>query len=98
MDQLAIVQTQLYHLNNWKQQLLDQLSEADGNGELDDYRNVSNDNQIVWDEMTITKVSRTTKTYNDDVKDAVKQIEEEATRFGNFTKTTKQSYMLRIHH
>ena len=95
MDQLAIIQGQLYHLNNWKQQLLDQLSVADENGLLDDYRNVSNDKQIVWDEMTITKASRTTKTYNDDVKEAVKRIEEEATRFGNFTKTTKEYWTLR---
>ena len=91
MDQLAIIQGQLYHLNHWKQQLLDQLSEADENGLLDDYRNISNDKQIVWDELTITKASRTTKTYNDDVKEAVKRIEEEATLFGNFTKTTKES-------
>lgn len=95
MDQLAIIQGQLHHLNNWKQQLLDQLSEADENGLLNDYRNVSNSNQIVWDEMTITKATRITKTYDDDVKEAVKRIEEEATRLGKWTKTRKEYWTLR---
>ena len=95
MDQLAIIQGQLYHLNNWKQQLLDQLSEADENGLLDEYRNVSNDKQIVWDEMTITKASRTTKSFSDYVKKEIEAIEYEATRRGHFTKTTKEYWTLR---
>jgi hypothetical protein len=95
-DQLAIIQGQLRHLNNWKQQLLDQLAEADENGLLDDYRNVSNDKQIVWDELTITKARKTTKTFADDVKKEIKRIEYEATRLGHFTKKTTEYWTLKI--
>jgi len=96
MDQLAIIQGQLKHLNHWKEQLLGQLTEAAENGLLDEYRNIENDKQIVWDEMTITKASRTTKTYSDEVKQEIKQIEYEATRLGHFTKTTKEYWTLRM--
>jgi len=96
MDQLAIIQGQLKHLNHWKEQLLDQLSEAADNGLLDDYRNIENENQIVWDELTITRASRTTKTFNDEVKQEIKNIEYEATRLGHFTKTTKEYWTLRV--
>ena len=95
-DQLAIIQGQLRHLHNWKQQLLDQLAEADENGLLDDYRNVSNDKQIVWDELTITKARKTTKTFADDVKKEIKRVEYEATRLGHFTKKTTEYWTLRI--
>lgn len=95
-DQLAIIQGQLRHLNNWKQQLLDQLAEADENGLLDDYRNVSNDKQIVWDELILTQASRTTKTFADDVKKEIKRIEYEATRLGHFTKKTTEYWTLKI--
>ena len=98
MDQLAIIQGQLKHMLNWKEQLLDQLSDADDNGLLDNYRNISNDKQIIWDEMTITKSSRTVKHYNDCVIEELDRIKEVATRNGHFTKTTKESYTLRINH
>lgn len=96
MDQLAIIQGQLKHLNHWKEQLLDQLSEAADNGLLDDYRNIENENQIVWDELTITRASRTTKTFNDEVKQEIKNIEYEATRLGHFTKNTKEYWTLKV--
>jgi len=96
MDQLAIIQGQLKHLNHWKEQLLDQLSEAADNGLLDDYRNIDNANQIVWDELTITRATRTTKTFNDEVKQEIKNIEYEATRLGHFTKKTKEYWTLRV--
>ena len=95
-DQLAIIQGQLRHLNNWKQQLLDQLTEAYENGLLDDYCDVSNDKLIVWDELTMTKASRTTKTFADDVKKEIKRVEYEATRLGHFTKKTTEFWTLRL--
>ena len=96
LDQLSFVQAQLKSLNDFKQQLLDQLAEADENGLLDDYRNVSNDKQIVWEGMTLTQASKTTKTFADDVKKEIKQIEYEATRLGHFTKKTTESWTLRL--
>lgn len=96
LDQLSFVQAQLKSLNDFKQQLLDQLAEADENGLLDDYRNVSNDKQIVWEGMTLTQASKTTKTFADDVKKEIKQIEYEATRLGHFTKKTTEYWTLRL--
>ena len=93
---MSFVQAQLKSLNDFKQQLLDQLAEADENGLLDDYRNVSNDKQIVWEGMTLTQASKTTKTFADDVKKEIKQIEYEATRLGHFTKKTTESWTLRL--
>lgn len=96
LDQLSFVQGQLKSLNVFKQQLLDQLAEADENGLLDDYRNVSNDKQIVWEGMTLTQTSKTTKTFADDVKGEIKRIEYEATRLGHFTKKTTEYWTLRL--
>ena len=96
LDQLAFVQGQLKNINDFKQQLLDQLAEADENGLLDDYRNVSNDKQIVWEGMTLTQASKTTKTFADDVKKEIKRIEYEATRLGHFTKKTTEFWTLRL--
>ena len=96
LDQLAFVQGQLKNINDLKQQLLDQLAEADENGLLDDYRNVSNDKQIVWEGMTLTQASKTTKSFADDVKKEIKRIEYEATRLGHFTKKTTEFWTLRL--
>ncbi len=92
---------------DFKEQLLDQLAEADENGLLDDYRNVSNDKQIVWEGMTLTQASRSKKVYADEVteklqavKDSIaeeiKLIEYEATRLGHFTKKTTEYWTLRL--
>ena len=96
LDQLAFVKGQQKNLDDFQQQLLDQLAEADENGLLDDYRNVSNDKQIVWEGMTLTQTSRTTKTFADDVKKEIKRIEYEATRLGHFTKKTTEFWTLRL--
>ena len=96
LDQLAFVQGQLKNINDLKQQLLDQLAEADENGLLDDYRNVSNDKQIVWEGMTLTQASKTTKSFADDVKKEIKRIEYEATRLGHFTKKTTEFWTIRL--
>ena len=96
LDQLEFVQGQVKSINSFKEQLLDQLAEADANGLLDDYRNVSNDKQIVWEGMTLTQTSKTTKTFADDVKQEIKRIEYEATRLGHFTKKTTEYWTLRL--
>lgn len=96
LDQLAFVQGQLKNINDFKQQLLDRLAEADENGLLDDYRNVSNDKQIVWEGLTLTQASKTTKSFADDVKQEIKRIEYEATRLGHFTKKTTEFWTLRL--
>ena len=96
LDQLEFVQGQLKNINSFKEQLLDQLAEADANGLLDDYRNVSNDKQIVWEGMTLTQTSKTTKTFADDVKKEIKRVEYEATRLGHFTKKTSEYWTLRL--
>lgn len=95
-DQLALVQGQMKSMIDFKEQLIDQLVEADENGLLDDYRNVSNDKQIVWESMTLTQASKTTKTFADDVKKEIKRIEYEATRLGHFTKKTTEYWTLRL--
>jgi hypothetical protein len=95
-DQLALVQGQIKSMLDFKEQLIDQLVEADENGLLDDYRNVSNDKQIVWEGMTLTQASKTTKTFADDVKKEIKRVEYEATRLGHFTKKTTEYWTLRI--
>ena len=96
LDQLEFVQGQLKNINAFKEQLLDQLAEADANGLLDDYRNVSNEKQIVWEGMTLTQTSKTTKTFSDDVKKEIKRVEYEATRLGHFTKKTSEYWTLRL--
>ena len=96
LDQLEFVQGQLKNINSFKEQLLDKLAEADANGLLDDYRNVSNDKQIVWEGMTLTQTSKTTKTFSDDVKKEIKRVEYEATRLGHFTKKTSEFWTLRL--
>ena len=96
LDQLEFVQGQLKNINAFKEQLLDQLAEADANGLLDDYRNVSNEKQIVWEGMTLTQTSKTTKTFADDVKKEIKRVEYEATRLGHFTKKTSEYWTLRL--
>ena len=90
------MQGQLKNINSFKEQLLDQLAEADANGLLDDYRNVSNEKQIVWEGMTLTKTSKTTKTFADDVKKEIELIKYEATRLHKFTKKTSESWTLRL--
>ena len=81
---------------NFKEQLLDQLAEAGENGSLDDYRNVSNDKQIVWEGMTLTQASRTTKTFADDVKKEIDLIKFEATRLHRFTKKTTEYWIVKL--
>ena len=107
LDQLEFVQGQLKNINAFKEQLLDQLAEADANGLLDDYRNVSNEKQIVWEGMTLTQASRSKKIYDDEiveqlqaVKDSIaeetKLIEFEATRLRKFTKETSEYWILKL--
>ncbi len=96
LDQLAFVESQLKGLIAHKEHLLDQLSEAAENGRLDDYRNIGNEKQIVWEGLTITQASRTTKTFADDVKKEIKRIEYEATRLGHFTKKTSEYWTLKL--
>ena len=95
-EQLAFVEHQLQGLLEHKEHLLDQLTEAAENGHLDDYRNVGNEKQIVWEGLTITQASRTTKTFADDVKKQIDLIKYEATRLGQFTKKTTQYWTLRL--
>ena len=96
LDQLEFVQGQLKNIISFKEQLLDQLAEAAADGLLDDYRNVSNEKQIVWEGMTLTQTSKTTKTFADDVKKEIKRVEYEATRLGHFTKKTSEYWTLRL--
>ena len=95
-EQLAFVEHQLKGLLEHKEHLLDQLSEAAENGQLDDYRNIGNEKQIVWEGLTITQASRTTKTFADDVKKQIDLIKYEATRLGQFTKKTTQYWKLTL--
>lgn len=107
LDQLAFVQGQLKNIENFKQQLLDQLDEANENGLLDEYRNIGNENQIVWEGLTLTHASRSKKVYADEiveklqaVKDSIaeeiKLIEYEATRRRQFTKKTTEYWTLKL--
>lgn len=96
LEQLAFVEHQIKGLLDHKEHLLDQLSEAAENGQLDDYRNIGNEKQIVWEGLTITQASRTTKTFADDVKKQIDLIKYEATRLGQFTKKTTQYWKLTL--
>lgn len=107
LDQLAFVQGQLKNIENFKQQLLDQLDEANENGLLDEYRNIGNEKQIVWEGLTLTHSSRSKKVYADEiveklqaVKDSIaeeiKLIEYEATRRRQFTKKTTEYWTLKL--
>lgn len=79
-----------------KEHLLDQLTEAAENGQLDEYRNIGNEKQIVWEGLTITQASRTTKIFADDVKKQIDLIKYEATRLGQFTKKTTEYWTLKL--
>lgn len=81
---------------NLKEQLIDEVSLADENGLLADYRNVDNEKQIVWGDLTLTQVTTNKKTFNAEVKAAIKQVEYEATRLGQFTKTMKQHWTCKV--
>ena len=107
LDQLAFVQGQLKNIENFKQQLLDQLDAANENGLLDEYRNIGNEKQIVWEGLTLTHASRSKKVYDDEiveklqaVKDSIaeeiKLIEYEATRSLQFTKKTTEYWTLKL--
>lgn len=107
LDQLAFVQGQVKNFENFKQQLLDQLDEANENGLLDEYRNIGNEKQIVWEGLTLTHASRSKKVYADEiveklqaVKDSIaeeiKLIEYEATRRRQFTKKTTEYWKLTL--
>jgi len=96
LEQLAFVEPQLKGLIAHREHLLDLLSEAAENGRLDDYRNIGNEKQIVWEDLTITQASRTTKTFADDVKKQIDLIKYEATRQGQFTKKTTQYWTLNL--
>ena len=103
LDKLAFVQKQYKVLEKERKQLLDELTAADENGLLNDYQNIDNIKQMIWEGLTITKTCKTTKTFSDGVieeinrvKEEIKQIEFEATRFNNFTKTTSQHWTLRV--
>ena len=95
-EQLAFVEHQIKGLLEHKEHLLDQLTEAAENGQLDDYRNIGNEKQIVWEGLTMTQASRTTKIFADDVKKQIDLIKYEATRLGQFTKKTTEYWTLRL--
>jgi hypothetical protein len=107
LDQLCFVESQLKGLLEHKEHLLDQLSEASDNGLLDDYRNIGNEKQIVWEGLTLTHASRSKKVYADEiveklqaVKDSIaeeiKLIEYEATRRRQFTKKITEYWTLKL--
>ena len=94
-------------MTHFKEQLLDQLDEANENGLLDEYRNIGNEKQIVWEGLTLTHASRSKKVYADEiveqlqaVKDSIaeeiKLIEFEATRLRQFTKETSEYWILKL--
>jgi hypothetical protein len=76
-------------------------------GLLDDYRNIGNEKQIVWEGLTLTHASRSKKVYADEiveklqaVKDSIaeeiKLIEYEATRRRQFTKKITEYWTLKL--